>query len=159
MNSITVQLDSAKFRFRVAAICLHEGHVLLLKSALNPFWFLPGGLVEALETTEAAIHREMAEELTPAVTVGPLQWVVENFFTANEKQFHQICFYYHITFTEPAWYDKTRDHESMEGNHHKLTFRWVSLKDLADYALAPTFLYDALQTAPGPLQHIVHHGS
>jgi len=49
----------------VAAILFQEGRVLLVKRRLDPgcgLWCLPGGFIEASETPEAAVVREVGEE-------------------------------------------------------------------------------------------------
>ncbi|MFB7178461.1 NUDIX domain-containing protein [Streptomyces sp. NPDC056257] len=53
-------------RKRVAADALirnRAGHVLLVKPTYKPGWDLPGGMAEANEAPEAALARELREEL------------------------------------------------------------------------------------------------
>ena len=57
-----------KINHRVRAILLNEqGNILLIKrlrDGFEPYWVLPGGGVEASDSSfEAALHREIAEEL------------------------------------------------------------------------------------------------
>ena len=40
------------FRYRAAAVCIHDDHALLHKFVGNDFWGLPGGRVEFGETAE-----------------------------------------------------------------------------------------------------------
>ena len=59
----------------VAAIILHEGKILACqRSAAGKFplkWEFPGGKVQPGETPEAALARELAEELNICATIGP----------------------------------------------------------------------------------------
>ncbi len=77
---ITIEEEGVKFQYRVAGVTMHYGRVLLHRADDEPFWTLPGGRAEMLETAEQTLKREMREELNADVQVGKLLWVIENFF-------------------------------------------------------------------------------
>lgn len=52
-----------KIACKAAGVCLRDGKLLLLKKRGLDWWILPGGRVEEKETPEAALAREMREEL------------------------------------------------------------------------------------------------
>jgi mutator protein MutT len=59
----------------VGAVVLDAGRVLLVKRAHEPLkgeWSLPGGVVELGETLEMALRREVLEETSLDVEVGPV---------------------------------------------------------------------------------------
>jgi mutator protein MutT len=59
----------------VGAVLVEDGRVLLIKRGKEPLrgrWSLPGGTVEAGETLQQALLREMREETLLEVQVGPL---------------------------------------------------------------------------------------
>ena len=59
----------------VGAVLIEDGRVLLIRRGKQPLrgrWSLPGGTVEAGETLEQALEREMREETSLDVRVGPL---------------------------------------------------------------------------------------
>jgi len=60
---ITFSHHNTRFNYRIAAVALHEGNVLLNKLADHNFWFLPGGRAELLEPSHQTLKREMREEL------------------------------------------------------------------------------------------------
>lgn len=105
---INVDTGTANFTVRTAAVFVHDGHVLLHQSDGDTLWNLPGGRVQVLERTEDALRREMLEELGDEITVGPLQWVVESFFTDEGRHCHEIGFYYLTAFRNPDRYDKSK---------------------------------------------------
>ncbi|HEU5368456.1 MAG TPA: NUDIX hydrolase [Ktedonobacterales bacterium] len=162
---ITFKIDQSRFMYRVAGICLHEDHVLLQAAEDSSFWFLPGGRVEMLESSEAALKREMREELRLEndVQVLRLLWVVENFFRLEETAFHEIGFYYQIALADHSeLYDKTRAHTAIEDTGAfaaeplAFTLRWFPLDALDNTPLYPAFLRAGLRSLPASVQHIVH---
>ena len=59
----------------VGAVLIEDGRVLLIRRGKEPLrgrWSLPGGTVETGETLEQALVREMREETSLEVRVGPL---------------------------------------------------------------------------------------
>lgn len=62
--------------FACDAILIEDGKLLLIRRASEPFkgkWALPGGMIEADETAEDCLKREMREET--GVEVEPVQLV------------------------------------------------------------------------------------
>jgi ADP-ribose pyrophosphatase YjhB (NUDIX family) len=164
---ITFKIGQARFVHRVAGICIHEGHVLLQRSEDDSYWFLPGGRIEVMESSEEAIKREMREELKldGDVQVERLLWVVENLFidASNGKPNHELGLYYLISFGDhPGLYDTSKPLTAIEDTgafaEEPLMFmlRWFALEALDDIPLYPTFLKAALRNLPTSIQHIVH---
>jgi ADP-ribose pyrophosphatase YjhB (NUDIX family) len=71
-NPVTPQL-------RVAAIIVRGSQILLVEHRKRGehYWVLPGGRLEGLETLEAALRRELHEELSLVVRIGELVIVSE----------------------------------------------------------------------------------
>ena len=152
----------AKITQRAAAIFLHEGHVLIHHTREDGLWALPGGRIEPGEIGAGTLHREMREELGTEVAVGPLQWVVENHFTYEGRQHHEIGLYYLASFRDTAFYDTTRTYAGLEeytdtpGVTLNMTFHWVPIAEVDRVpTLRPKFLYRELREVPGPLAHFV----
>ena len=72
-------MDKYSFQIRVTGILIHEGKLLLVKQQVTSDrnWSLPGGRVEAGETLEDAIIREVKEETGIAVEVNKLLYVCD----------------------------------------------------------------------------------
>ncbi|PAF30866.1 NUDIX hydrolase [Paenibacillus sp. 7516] len=138
-NNISYERNNNNFNFRVAGIVMDAGRVLLHKAGQDDFWNLPGGRVEMNEATEAAIVREMMEELGIHVEVQRLAFVNEDFFDYNGQMFHEIGFYYVIALPEAHKLYSQIEFKGLEDNG-KLTFRWFSLDELEHMEVYPVFL-------------------
>jgi ADP-ribose pyrophosphatase YjhB (NUDIX family) len=108
-----------------------------------------GGGVEFGETSDEALVREFREEL--AIEIENLQLVgtIENLFTFNEQQCHQIEFIYTVGFVDDSLYSK--DHMVGEDggvNDKTITYRtnWMSLDEFGSTGerLVPDGLIDLL---------------
>lgn len=82
----------------VAAIVVHDGKVLCVQRGESKLDYIskkfefPGGKLEANETLEQALTREMAEELKMFVTVGRLFLTVEHSYPDFNLVMHSfIC--------------------------------------------------------------------
>ena len=84
-NPVTPQL-------RVAAIIVREGQLLLVEHRKRGqrYWVLPGGRLEGRETLDAALRRELEEELRLEARVGPLVIVCESL--APDRHFVNLIF-------------------------------------------------------------------
>ena len=92
-NPVTPQL-------RVAAIIIHGTQILLVEHRKRGqhYWVLPGGRLEGLETLEAALRRELNEELSLDARVGQLVIVSE--MLAPDR--HVVNLMFHAEIGEEA---------------------------------------------------------
>jgi ADP-ribose pyrophosphatase YjhB (NUDIX family) len=156
MTMLRLAQDDMLFHVRIAAVCVHDGHVLLQGSGNAGFWILPGGHCELLEPTDETVRREMREEFGVDVEVGRLLWIVENFFTYERIRTHQISFVYEARLPSGCdLLDAASDFAGTDGDT-PFVARWFPIASLSDVWLVPSFLREALQSLPKTPQHIVH---
>jgi len=153
---ITFETEEAGFNYRVAGIAIDEDRVLLHRAEIDDFWSLPGGRVELLEPSVDALKREMQEELGAEIHVERLLWIAECFFEHGGKTYHELAFYFLMTFPNASHlYEKS---EPFTGDEEgiKLIFEWFQLDELEEVRLYPTFLRRALNSIPEVTEHILH---
>lgn len=147
-----------RFNFRIVGVAMHEGSVFLHQGEGEDFWTFPGGRAELGETAEETLRREMREELGAEIEVGRLLWLVENFFTYDNFDYHEIALYFLMRLPlDSPYLAQSSPFYGAEGMM-KLTFQWFpqSLETLKNLPLLPDFLPAALQDLPTSVQHIVH---
>jgi 8-oxo-dGTP pyrophosphatase MutT (NUDIX family) len=95
---------------RVLAICVFQhDHKILVFKGFDPtkgqYFYRPlGGGVHYSETSEAAIHREIFEELGTKIVNVRLLGVKENIFIYDGQKGHEIVFIYDAEFIDKSFY-------------------------------------------------------
>ena len=82
----------------VRAIVLRDRDVFLVRHTYRPGWYLPGGGVDARESAEQAIVRELQEEGGIVCTERP---ALHGFFR-NGRRDHVACYIVHRFSLDPA---------------------------------------------------------
>jgi len=139
--------SNIRFNYRVAGVAIQDDCVLLHTMSGVDYWILPGGRVEAGETSPQALRREMREELRQDIDVGRLLWVAESFLRDGGRTIHGLGLYYQMWLTAPL-----DQYEVIDGRT-RLTFVWQPLSRLSDLTVYPPFVAQQLPTLP---EHPVH---
>jgi 8-oxo-dGTP pyrophosphatase MutT (NUDIX family) len=157
---ITLDDNGRRFNLRVAGIARRDGHLLVHRAKGDAFWTLPGGRVELGETCEAALRREMIEELGLEVVVTRMVWSVENFFALSGRNYHEIAFYYSMEVPTEFPFSRTEIVHRAQDSGAALEFRWIEVQHEAMTALPllPAFLPERLCDRSMPPGHLVWQG-
>jgi mutator protein MutT len=116
----------------VGAVVWRDGFVLLERRGQPPAagsWSLPGGLVDVGETLEQAVAREVREECSIEVTVGPLLGVFEPIMRDDDGRIR----YHYVVVDFLALYasgDIAIGDDAAE-------LVWASVEELETYPLLP----------------------
>lgn len=152
---ISVDLGEIRFQYRVAAIIVVDGSVLLQREESDEIWALPGGRVEPGEDARAALWREITEELGEHAEFGELAYVVENFFDHGGTNFHEIGMYFAAQLPSgSAFRDRSQVYRRSD-EARCLEFRWFPITGLLGVPLRPAFLREALGRMSGHALHVV----
>ncbi len=107
----------------VGAIILRDNKLLLLKRNMEPFkgmWDLPGGFMDAGETPDETIKREIKEELGLKVDDAIFIKHVAGTAFFKDKQFSVINFFYFADIKD----------QNIKLNDENSEFSWAPLKDI-----------------------------
>jgi len=102
---------------------------------LPGYFYTVGGAVNLHETSDAAVVREVYEEVGVWLEIERLAFVNEEFFLLDGKKFHQVTFYY-LMKAEPYLDIAEGDPTDQEGE----TLHWLPVDSLGNYNLVPRFL-------------------
>ena len=137
---------------RVVVICIfRRGESILVVEYFDsvdnkPFYRPPGGAVEFGETTEAAIRREIREEIGQEIVGLKLLKVMESIFTHEGKPHHEIMYIYEGRFTDKSAYQ--RDSFEVHEESEIQTASWRDMDSFNDYdRLVPEALIPLLKNA------------
>jgi mutator protein MutT len=116
----------------VGAVIIHDNRVLLVRRANPPLqgeWSIPGGLVEAGETTRDAIVREVLEETALQVEVAALVEVFERILRDKQSrvQYHYVLLDYRC---------RVLGGEAHAGSDVS-EVRWATLDEVESLSVAP----------------------
>lgn len=155
---LSFPVGGARFNYRVAAVVVHNGHVLVCREDDDDYVMLPGGRVEMGEASALALGREIIEEIDRPWPVGRLLFTSESFYRREEQDFHELGLFYLVApdglpdrFGDGPWL--VRHDEGVE-----LQFSWLPIAGDALKAarLLPAWLPGHLGALPPVPVHVVY---
>jgi 8-oxo-dGTP pyrophosphatase MutT (NUDIX family) len=139
--------DRGHFLYRVAAVAIRDGRVLVHRFEYDTFYCLPGGRVEMGEPAEEALYREMREELGCDVTITRLLWVVDNHFVHRGHVYHELGLYFAVTLPDgPQSCGDPWIGEELNGT--KMHFHWQPVEQLGELEFNPPCLVGRMASLP-----------
>lgn len=154
---ISFPIEGRTFNYRVAAIIVVDGHVLVCREDDDDYTMLPGGRVELGEASGLALEREIAEELAMPARLGPLLATSESFYLGRGEEYHELGFFYALDLPGQRP-DGNAPWLLRHDEGHLLRFFFVPLAGdaLEKFNLLPPWLPDFLRNPPAGHAHVVH---
>ena len=143
-TDITFEICDVIVNVRAVAIIINGGCVLFQKKQKDLVWALPGGKIAIMEKGNETIKRELKEEIGEEVEVSELFDVRENFFTYNNKKFHEYMFLYFANLKSDSKLKYHKFFDGVEVNKH-LKFAWFNSEELEKYDVVPIDIIDMLR--------------
>lgn len=148
--------ENQYFQFRVGAIIVENGCVLLASNANSGCCYSIGGGVHMGETAEDAVRREVYEETGVRYEIDRPAVIHENFFTEQFGKmrgfdFHEVCLYF---LMKPHGTQELHS-DSCTRFGDKEEMHWIPIEDLGNYRAFPSFLADYLSREHNIIEHIV----
>ncbi|HEL2412267.1 TPA: NUDIX domain-containing protein [Streptococcus suis] len=142
------RVDNQIFGVRATALIIKDGKIFLTKDYKRRYYTI-GGAIEVNEIAADAAVREVKEELGIDSRVNQLAFVVENQFTHEDIDFHNIEFHFIV---EPIG---EMPKEMIEGKL-KQTCEWIEIDNLVNLDVVPAFLAEELPNWSGQVKHIMN---
>ena len=144
------------FRYRVGAIIVEDGCVLLAGNEKEEYLYSVGGGVHMGETARDAVIREVCEETGVRYDTDRLAVIHENFWNgdgAYDKglRCHEISLYF---LMKPRGTQELNS-DSYTHFNDKESMVWIPIDELNSHRFYPTFLKDYLDTKHDAVEHII----
>ena len=94
---LSFPIGGQRFNYRVAAVIIVDGHVLVCREDEDDYCMLPGGRVELGEDSRLSLRREIAEELAMSAEIGAMLATSESFYRREGQDFYELGFFYQVT--------------------------------------------------------------
>ncbi|HFR3797000.1 TPA: NUDIX hydrolase [Streptococcus suis] len=142
------RVDNQIFGVRATALIIKDGKIFLTKDS-NGRYYTIGGAIEVNEVAADAAVQEVKEELGIDSRVNQLAFVVENQFTHEDIDFHNIEFHFIV---EPIG----EMPEEMIEEKLKQTYEWIEIDNLVNLDVVPAFLAEELPNWSGQVKQIMN---
>ncbi|MBQ8237200.1 MAG: NUDIX domain-containing protein [Oscillospiraceae bacterium] len=160
MKDIIFKKDEYIFSYRVGAVLIHDGKILLQKVPHDDGFAFPGGHVAFGETSDVALCREIKEELHADIRIERLLMVGENFCPWGNLPCQQINLFYLVSLCDATQIPQNgtfKAYDEMGGIRTDLEMCWVSMDDLPQIKLYPVETKEIILSMPDEISYFVHH--
>jgi 8-oxo-dGTP diphosphatase len=127
-------MKKGNFEICTRGIIVRGNKILICKAKSKSNYFFPGGHVEFGEKADAALARELKEEIGVSVKKAKFAGTNENLYQQGEKLIHELNVVFEVRLGKKIP-KVLEDH---------LKFQWMDLKSLPKMKVYPTSLKNAI---------------
>jgi len=151
---LTFTTPYGRFNYRVGAVIIHDGKVLLMRNPEAPYLYSVGGRVRYNETTEEAVVREVLEETGVKMTVDRAVFFQEQFFNeeVTGEHVHGVAVYYLMRDSADLGNLRCRS-VTERGVSEELV--WIPMDELEKHYIVPVSVAGNLKDLPLQMTRIV----
>lgn len=146
------------FRYRVGAIIIEDGCVLMAKNDVDDYYYSIGGGVHMGETSEQAVLREVREETGIDYEIDRMVFVNEGLFhgdgSLSGRECHIIAFYYLMKAKGNKGVESNSSNGTVFGGMPEYLY-WIPIAELESMKAFPIFFKDKLLKMPEVLEHMI----
>ena len=152
-NDMTLKAPGGIFNYRVGAIIIDKGEILMVKNSGANNYYTIGGRVHFGESAEDAILREVFEETQLHFEIDRLAYIHENFFTMETNFFsmdtdsnhvHEVAMFFVM---KPNVLVREKLAGSFREEYGDVSLHWLSINKLCNTKIYPDFFKTEL-TSP-----------
>ena len=153
-KDITVKVSDGKFNYRVGAILIDSGEILMVKNQDSHFYYTVGGRVQFGESLHEAILREVYEETKIRIEIGHLAFIHENFFTleSDGEFYHEVSLFF---LMKPHKGLREATGGSFREEYGDVSFHWLPINEIGNYHIYPEFFRSELLGMTADVKHFV----
>lgn len=159
-NDCCFSVENDCFRYRVGAVIVSDGHVLLAYNDSAKHYYSIGGGVHIGERSEEAVLREVSEETGGNFKIERPLCLIENFFNGEYGSIdglncHTIELYYLMKLEGRKEYDN----HSITMDNALEKMRWLPIDKIDEYDIRPAIIKDIIRNMPESFCHFVNDDS
>lgn len=149
--------ENARFSYRISALPVYNGRILLQCLMGTQEYAFVGGHVAFGETAEETLRREICEELHADAKIGRLLAVGE-VFIQWKRLCHQIGLYFlvDVDASQLPDADTFYGYDEVGGERYDLAYTWVPLEKLQTMTVYPPQVAEHLLSGRSDVLHFVY---
>ncbi|MCH5351611.1 MAG: NUDIX hydrolase [Clostridiales bacterium] len=143
-----------KFNYRVGAVIIDDGKILMVKTDKTSYYYSVGGRVHFGETASDAVLREVYEETGLKLEIDRPLFIHENFFTlqGTSTRYHELSIFYLMKKSNDI---KTIRSGSTTDQGDKEQLVWLPIDSLSEYKVYPDFFAKELAALPDSVKFML----
>lgn len=143
---ISYEHESIQYHTTTGGIVIHDGKVLLQREPNQPYWFLPGGSVEAEDSPEYTIAKMIYDRLGVPVISEQQVWLIENIIElpiSPTMKIHETGMFFLLEL--PLQHPIFKKSCEFFGTNKDYLYKWIHLDELERHFVVPEFLISELK--------------